>query len=199
MTVKPSQPFGKRGRTVVALSRLQPLQMDEPAARLPADLVAAIIRPAAGVAAGANAGDIAGKAAVPRSFRAALLAGLCVGFFNATLNMTEVSAVGEKIALILGQTTLPLTAIALVIGIWSGARTTALTLLVTHRILAYLGWTKPVAYALGGGAVAALFGAVMQVLGGGLSHHDFGVEFISGLGAGFFYRLFAGTVSADRA
>jgi hypothetical protein len=196
MTVKPSQPFGKRGRTVVAPSRLQPLQTDEPAARLPADLVAAIIRPAA---AEANAGDVAGKAAVPRSFRAALLAGLCVGFFNAALNMTEVSAFGEKIALILGQTTLPLTAIALVIGIWSGARTTALTLLVTHRILAYLGWTKPVVYALGGGAVAALFGAVMQVLGGGLSHHDFGVEFISGLGAGFFYRLFAGTVSADRA
>jgi hypothetical protein len=196
MIAKPSQPFGKRGRTVVAPLRPQPLQTGEPAARLPADLVAAIIRPAA---AEADAGDVAGKAAVPRSFRAALLAGLCVGFFNAALNMTEVSAFGEKIALILGQTTLPLTAIALVIGIWSGARTTALTLLVTHRILAYLGWTRPVAYALGGGVVAAIFAAVMQALGGGLSHHDFGVEFISGLGAGFFYRLFAGTVSADRA
>jgi hypothetical protein len=198
MIAKPSQPFGKRGRTVVAPLRSQPRQMREPAAPLPADLLAAIVRPTA-VAAGANTGDVAGKSIVARSFRAAILAGLCVGFFNAAINMTEVSAIGEKIALILGQTTLPLTAIALVIGIWSGARTTALTLLVTHRILAYLGWTRPVAYALGGGVVAAIFAAVMQALGGGLSHHDFGVEFVSGLGAGFFYRLFAGTVSTEGA
>lgn len=198
MTSKPSQPFGKRGRTAVAPAPLQPQPTSASAAPLPADLVAAIVRPATAEA-GANAGDVAGKTAVARSFRAALLAGLCVGFFNAALNMTEVSALGEKVALILGQTTLPLTAIALVIGIWSGARTTALTLLVTHRILAYLGWTRTVAYVLGGGAVAAIFAVVMQAFGGGLSHHDFGVEFISGLGAGFFYRLFAGTVSADRA
>jgi hypothetical protein len=193
MMVRPSQPFGKRGR--VAESRARVTTAAEPVA-LSADLVAAIVGPSAKVK---EPRSRPGKIVVARSFRAALLAGLCVGFFNAALNMTQFSASGESIASLLGATAVSPVAISLVVGIWSGARTTAMTLLITHRILAKWGRTDRLAYVLGGGAVAATYAAILQALGLTIFDHGFGAELLSGLAAGFFYRVFAGTVSADRA
>jgi hypothetical protein len=171
----------------------------EPAAPpLPADLVAAIVRPAAQTA---GADGAPRQARVARSLRAALLAGLCVGFFSAALNIAAPPASGEELAPLvgqaLGQSALPLPALSLVFGLWSGASSSMMSLLVTHRILNAFGWTRYAAYALGGGAVALAYAAAVHAMG--LPHQSFGVEFLTGLGAGFFYRLFAGTVAADEA
>jgi hypothetical protein len=193
MMAKPSQPFGKRGRA--AESRPRVTARTEPTA-LSADVVATIVGPAAQAR---EAGLKTGRIIVARSFRAALLAGFCVGFFNAALSMTQFSAGNEGIASLFGGMAVPLVVISLAVGIWSAARTTAVTLLITHRILAHWGWTDRLAYVLGGGAVAATYSAIMEALGLPIFHHGFGVELASGLAAGFFYRLFAGTVSSDRA
>ncbi len=169
-----------------------------PAAPLPADLIASIVRPAPQAEGSPGAPR---EALVARSLRAALLAGLCVGFFNAALNIAATPASGEELApllgQVLGQSALPLPAVSLVFGLWSGARTSMLSLLVTHRILNAFGWSGHAAYALGGGAVALAYAAAVHAMG--LPQQSFGVEFLTGLGAGFFYRLFAGTVAADEA
>jgi len=196
--VKPAQPFGRRGRLATASppAHTRTPAIDTATASLPADLVASIVRP---TAAAAGAVEASRQIRVARSFRAALLAGLCVGFFNAALNVTQVAAVGKELAPLLDASALPLPAVSLFIGLWSAARTTALSLLVTHRILDRLGWTRPVAYALGGAAVAVAYAAIVHALAPGLADRNLGVNFISGLGAGFFYRLFAGTQSSDPA
>ncbi|MGP0058851.1 MAG: hypothetical protein ACLPID_06160 [Beijerinckiaceae bacterium] len=198
MIAQPSQPFGKRGRPAAPPTRPSapaPTPATAPAAApLPADLIASIVRPTA-QAEGSNNAPC--EALVARSLRAAILAGLCVGFFNAALNIAATPASGEELAPLLGRSVLPLPAISFFFGLWSAARTSALSLLVTHRIVSQFGWTGHIAYALGGGAVALAYAAAVHAMG--LPHQNFGVEFLTGLGAGFFYRLFAGTVAADEA
>jgi hypothetical protein len=169
----------------------------EPAAlQLPAELVASILQREQRATGSEN---VARKASVPRSLRAALLAGLCVGFFSAALNITATPSLGKELAPLLGDAALPLPAISILLGLWSAARTSMMSLLVTQRILNYFGRTQHIAYALGGATTALAYAGVIHLLGPGLPHHGFGVEFITGLGAGFFYRLFAGAVAADRA
>jgi hypothetical protein len=129
--------------------------------------------------------------------RAAVLAGLCVGFFSAALNIATTPGFGDELAPLLGQMALPLPAVSLVFGLWSGASSAMMSLLVTHRILNAFGWSGHAAYALGGGAVALAYAAAVHAMG--LPQQSFGVEFLTGLGAGFFYRLFAGTVAAVEA
>jgi hypothetical protein len=202
--IEPAQPFGKRGRStaksarpsVVAPSVCAQSATVPAALTLPPELVASILQPEARVA---SSESMARKASVPRSLRAALLAGLCVGFFSAALNITATPSLGKELAPLLGDMALPLPAISIFLGLWSAARTSMMSLLVTQRILNYCRWTHHIAYALGGGATALAYAGVIHLLGPGLPHHGFGVEFITGLGAGFFYRLFAGTVVADGA
>jgi hypothetical protein len=164
-------------------------------APLPADLVAAIAHPEA--ADGVAPTTTSAKIRVARSFRAAILAGLCVGFFDAALHVTTAPAINKDIASLLGESALPLPIVSLLIGLWSAARTSALSLLVTHRVLDMFGWTKPVAYMLGGAAVAIVYAALIQILAPGLVERSLLIDGLCGLGAGFFYRLFAGTQSSE--
>jgi hypothetical protein len=196
MIVKPAQPFGRRG-----LAPQKPASPNMPArvgaaatTELPANLVAAIVRPAGREA------ETPGRprVKVARSLRAAFLAGLCVGFFNAAINVAGISGVANELVPLIGTSGLPLPVMFLVIGLWRAARTTGLALLVSHRILDRLGQTSPAAYALGGGIVNLAYAAAVQVLAPDWHHSAFIVEFASGLAAGFFYRLFAGTGPADQ-
>jgi hypothetical protein len=196
MIVKSAQPFGRRGRAPQKLAPHVPACGGELAAtRLPADLVAAIVRPTT------SEEEAPGRprvVKVARSLRAALLSGLCVGFFNVAINVTGVSGLGNELAPLIGGSGVPLPAIFLVMGLWRAARTTGLALLVSHRILDHLGRTSPAAYALGGGIVNLAYAAAVHVLAPDWHHSAFIIEFASGLTAGFFYRLFAGTRAADR-
>ncbi len=195
MSATPTRPFGRRGQVAQKLPHPAAPARDATATALPADVVAAILRP------GAGESDVPSRPRaikVPRSLRAALLAGLCIGFFSAALNVTAFAGLDRQTTLFLGESSLPLPVIALTLGLWSGARTTAFSLLVTHRILNLLGWTRPAAYALGGGAIALAWAAGVHGLTPQLPHQPFAVECLAGCGAGFLYRLFAGTISADQ-
>lgn len=177
----------------------KPVVADSLVAELPPDVVAAMLRPAAQSAdTPANSTGTTPVIKVARSLRAAVLAGLCVGFFNASVNIGESAGISKELAPFLGGSALPLPAITIFVGLWSAARTTALSILVTHRVLTLLGRTEFLAYALGGGVVAVAYAFCVHVLVPGWSHHAFGMEFLTGLGAGFFYRLFAGTRSPDQ-
>lgn len=199
MIDKPGQPFGKRGRLPAparAVSARPALSNAPAAVELPADLLAAIVRP------GARDEPVranAGKILVARSLRAALLAGLCVGFFSVAMNAAArpslaLTALSAQLGPLLGQSLLPLPALSIVLGLWSGARTSMISLLLMQRLLNHFGLTQHFAYALGGGGASVAYSALIHAAGLGLAQQNFGLEFLTGLGAGFFYRLFAGTV-----
>lgn len=197
MIVKPAEPFGRRGRPAAPASTPRPRPLPQPAlAPLPADLVAAIVRPATAEGAALPATAPA-KIRVVRSLRAAVLAGLCVGVFDAALHVTTAPALDKEIATLLGGAALPLPAISLFIGLWSTARTSAMSLLVTHRVLDMFGWTKPLAYALVGGVVAVIYAVLVHMLAPELMERSLLIDGLCGLGAGFFYRFFAGMRSGE--
>ncbi len=131
---------------------------------------------------------------MPQSYRAAILAALVVAVFNAATNVTfAASATNELSGISVGWANMPV-AVALILGaLWSGGRTSALCLLIAHRMLAALERTSLRAYMIGGGAVALLFALAMQAVGIASGPGGLGVDVISGVGAGLFYRLFAGT------
>ncbi len=141
--------------------------------------------------------------AVPRSFRAALLAGLVVGCCLAGLDATQADATLRRIAGLVPGGAPRLLPVVILLGLFGGARAAATNLLLSHWVLRRLGWTSHVAYAAFGGAVAALIALLTEgVLQSGLMQsslsqgHGFGVEIATGAGAGFFYRVFAGAARA---
>jgi hypothetical protein len=133
---------------------------------------------------------------VPRSFRAALLAGLVVGFCLAGLDVTHGVATDAaldpllKASGLLGDVEKALPWM-IALSLLSGARTAAATLLISHRLLAWAGQSTHFAYAAGGAAVAAVYAALVGALGHP-SHHGWIIDLAAGAGAGFFYRMFAG-------
>lgn len=193
MTQRLVQTFGRRGTQ----GRPPPRSGADFAAvapPLPADLVAAIVRPTQEQPTPIAAGR---PLRVARSLRAALVAGLCAGFFHAAFDVAAVPAEGKALLPFIGAAALPLPAISLIIGLWSAARTTALVLLVTHRLLDRLGSTGSAAYALGGGLAAFAYAAAVDFLVPGLAHANLGLELLCGAGAGFLYRRLAGTLDND--
>ena len=134
---------------------------------------------------------------VPRSFRAALLAGLVVAFCLAGLDITKAAALDPALDPLLqmsglagsiGQALPYMIALSLL----SGARTAATTLLIAHRLLAWGGQSSHLAYAAGGAAVAALWTVLIFVLLHHAPTHGWILDIVAGAGAGFFYRMFAG-------
>lgn len=140
------------------------------------------------------------------SFRAAVLAGLIVGLFNAAARATSFLSFGSlgvlgKIPLgsfgarqiSLGQADMPLTVLIALAGLWSGARASALSLLFAHKALARMGQTSLMAYSLGGAAACLGYAFIASLFGGETTPASIVMEAVSGFGAGFFYRLFAAT------
>lgn len=192
MTQKLVRTFGRRGTKVRPSPQSRAASLAAPP--LPADLVAAIVRPAQDqpmMIAPARPRRVA------RSLRAALVAGLCAGFFHAAFDVAAVPAAGRALLPFIGAAALPLPAISLAVGLWSAARTTALVLLVAHRLLDRLGSTSSAAYAVGGGLAAFAYAAAVDFLVPGLAHANLGLELLCGAGAGFLYRRLAGMAHHD--
>lgn len=209
MSMPPAKPFGRRGRLAApappaprpafaARSAAKPVAAPD----LAPEVVAAVLGGTSGLRESAFASQSRVKS-VGWSFRAAVLAGLIVSLVNAAAQATRFSSFGslEKLpfgsALLgqisIGEATVPLTLLAALAGLWSGARASALALLFAHKILARLGHTSLMAYSLGGAAACLAYALLAGLLGGAMTPVSIAMEALSGLGAGFFYRLFAAT------
>jgi hypothetical protein len=129
---------------------------------------------------------------VPYSGRAALLAGLIAAFIHASLDLGGSIAFGQQSSIVTmtGQTVaVPLLLLA---GLWSGARASLIGLICVRLILARLQITHVGAYALCGGLVGLLYSLILHL--NGWDHLEvLGLDSATGLAAGFFYRIFAGT------
>jgi hypothetical protein len=191
MSPAKAQPFGRRGRPAIlagsnhAAARIEPNQPNF--AALPPDLVAALLR----------SPDQEHSAERPKarkvgwSLRAAVLAGLVVGLLNAAVNATSALELGGLLGQIpLGNAKLPFAVVLTAAGLWSGARASALALLFAHNFLNRRSRSTYLAYALAGGAASLAYALVVDALGLG-AQHSLAVDVLSGLAAGFFYRLFA--------
>jgi hypothetical protein len=204
--MSPQQPFGRRGRVdKQAASRVVPAPAAELAPNLSPDVIAAVIGPSS-VRTMAQA-SAASVTRVAWSFRAAVLAGLIVGLFNAAARATTFVSFGslgafDKLPLgafgggqiSLGQADVPLTVLIAAAGLWSGARASALSLLFAQKALTRLGQTSLLAYSLGGAAASLAYSVVAALLWADATPLSIALDALSGLGAGFFYRLFAPTV-----
>lgn len=184
-----SQPFGKRNRVVSAPLEARPAQSRADVEPDPHRAFFAAARAEIEVAGPARALE------VPRSLRAAILAGVVVACGLAGLDATE------KIAALRGLTEampdtpgLRLLAPALILlAVLGGGRSAATSLLLAHGVLRRLGQTGHLAYALAGGAAAAAFAGALMLVLGRTPAHGFVVDILAGAAAGFFYRVFAGT------
>ncbi len=199
MYTRSTQPFGRRGRAPAFEARPAQFAAAPPGhARqtsiVPAEVVAALVRPL-----GAEASTAVKSAErVRRSFRAAILAGFIVAILNAAANATFAAKATDGLGVFsLGSASVPIVTALLLAALWSGARTSALCLLVAHRLLAAMDCTAHISYVIAGGGAALVFAVVMHALGSAPGPGGLGMEVFSGMVAGLFYRLFAGTERRD--
>jgi hypothetical protein len=181
-----SQPFGRRGRPVNS-PQLRPNPPTPQA--LPPELLATILTPAAQL----DSAELAQIHKVAWSLRAAVLAGLVAGVLSAAVKATTILNIGgifEQVPL--GGAKLPFAVALAAAGLWGGARSSALALLVVHTFLNRIGQTNYSAYAVAGGAASAAYALLAAWLGFGADHAVI-ADAMAGTAAGFFYRLFAAT------
>ncbi len=134
-----------------------------------------------------------GALIVPASGRAALLAGLVVACLHASLDLGASVALGQKLGTIsIDGQALPIVPLILLGSLWAGAESSVTGIFFVRTLLAPLQMTHIAAYAICGGLVALAYAAIMQALGWG-NFEGLPVDVAMGVGAGFFYRLFAGT------
>lgn len=134
------------------------------------------------------------KAAVPRSYRAAILAGFVVAILHAAGATTFAShAAGGLSAFAPGSAKVPVTIGLVLAALCSGAKDSAFCLLVAHRLLARLGYTSHFAYVLGSTSASLAAAAGAYALGMASGTAGLANAVLCGAAAGLFYRLFAGT------
>jgi hypothetical protein len=184
------QPFGRRGSGAAAAPAATPTLPPTQAQALPPELVAALLRPPEQEATAQRPK----VQKVARSLRGAVLAGLVVGLLNAAANATSFLSFGGLIAQVpLGEARLPFAVMLAAASLWGGARASALALLFAHTFLDRRGQTSYLAYSLAGGAASLAYALVVGAIGLDAGHQSFAIEVLSGMAAGFFYRLFAAT------
>lgn len=199
MSAGSTQPFGRRGRPSNFAARpAQAMntapQIAQRATSVPPELVATLLRRDMETSADRSRGG----EKVPRSFRAAILAGCIVAIFNAATNATFAAEANDSLGVLsFGAGNAPVVVALLIAALWSGAQTSAMILLVGHRLLAAMQRTSYFSYAIAGGGIAFGLGLVLQMLGKSLGAGGLGMEALSGVGAGLFYRLFAGARRED--
>lgn len=197
MNGRSTQPFGRRGRVMgTTPAPAFPVRAQPQSFAVSPDIVAQIVRPSEKEAVARR-----GPEPVRWSYRAALLAGLIVAIMNAAANATFATHSNENAGLLnllgLGADKGTVLIGLMIAALWSGARTSALCLLIVHRLLAAAKRTSYWTYILGGGAVALAYGLLVQLIGDHTPPGGLPLEALSGMGAGLFYRLFAGTQPRD--
>src|SRR6185437_6364796 len=93
----------------------------------------------------------------------------------------------------LGSEKVPLAAALILGSLWSAAQSSAMCLLVAHRLLVRAGRTSYPAYMAGAGGAALALGAVMWLFDSPPGPGGFAMVLVSGVVTGLFYRMFAGT------
>lgn len=181
------QTFGRRGRPAPAPGAPRGASAGPSAPDLPPQLIAALLRPQQPE----NAAEPAKAGKIAWSLRAAVLAGLVAGLLNAAVRATSILDLGGLFDQVpLGEAKMPVAVMLVAAGLWGGARASALALLCAHSLLGRLGRTGYLAYALCGAAASLAYALLATALGFG-PDHSLIVDGLSGLAAGFFYRLFA--------
>lgn len=187
--MRSAQPFGRRGRPADSAAPGASEFRSSPASALPPDLLAAILQSAEQ----SSAAERPKVLKVTWSFRGAALAGLVAGLLSAAVKATAVLNLGGVLSQVpLGEAKVPLAVALAVAGLWGGARSSGLVLLVAHSLLSRLGKTTYTAYALAGAAASLAYVLIAEILGFTAIHALIG-DVLSGAAAGFFYRLFAAT------
>lgn len=144
---------------------------------------------------------------VPRSFRAAILAGLVTGCFLTGLDLGQPAAAGPALQPLLTSAGLggldagldgPAQPYLIALSLVAGGRAAASALLIAHRVLAAMKETSLIAYALSGTAINLVIAGVLQLAAGAPPSHGWPAEMAAGALAGFFYRVFAGAKFVTR-
>ena len=188
-------PFGKRNRAPVAAGVVRPAP---PPPAADANAHRAVFEAWRAEEAGP---EPSAASEVPRSLRAAVLAGIVVACGLAGLDATErIAALRGITEAIPGRPEVPLLVPALVLlAVIGGGRSAATSLLVAHSVLSRAGRTGHLAYTLGGAAAAAALAAALLLALGQAPAHGFAVDVLAGAAGGFFYRVFAGARAASGA
>ncbi len=185
----PAQPFGRRGlasSTSSSAAEFRPSYTDA----VPPELLATILQSPERTGSAAECPKVHG---VAWSFRGAVLAGLVAGLLSAAVKATSVLDLGGILGAVpLGEAKVPFAVALAAAGLWGGARSGALVLLVAHYLLNRFGKTSYAAYALAGAGASLVYVFVAELLGFAAIHALTG-DVLSGAAAGFFYRLFAAT------
>ncbi|HVB89999.1 MAG TPA: hypothetical protein VND97_07345 [Beijerinckiaceae bacterium] len=135
---------------------------------------------------------------VPRSYLAALLAGLATACLAAGFTLVQHRSGGQTdaqldgLAHIAGVDAKTLTPALLLLSLLAAGRATASTLMTAHFVLRRIGSTSLFAYVAGGAAAGAFWVIAGQYLGLGGHVRGLVTESAMGACAGFFYRLLAG-------
>jgi len=135
---------------------------------------------------------------VPRSYLAALLAGLATACLAAGFTIAQggsgagtQSQIGD-LAQLAGADGRALTPALMAFSLLAAGRATASTLMTAHFVLRRMGSTSLVAYVVGGAAAGAFWVFAGRYIGFGGHVRDLPTEAAMGACAGFFYRLLAG-------
>jgi hypothetical protein len=202
MMSKPTPTFGKRGRPpplrAAPPPRPAPAVSETSESGVPLSDLAAALMPSP---ADAEADERRARRTVPYSLRAGLLAGLVVSLMQAGLVIVAAKAQSASLAGLAAMTGVsPQDMLPLVVAgsLLDGAQATGFTVLTAHSVLKRFAVTGHAAYALGGAAAAAVYAVGALLLGFGAPAHGWAIELATGLGAGFFYRVFAGAASRAR-
>ncbi|MDF2114570.1 hypothetical protein PY365_03200 [Roseiarcaceae bacterium H3SJ34-1] len=137
-----------------------------------------------------------GGGVVPWSFWAASLAGLAGAFLQAGLYIVAAKGPVEFMpgVKINGYGDASWLLMLMLYGLMSGARIAVTSLMFSHLALRFVQVTSPAAYAAGGAIGGCIYAYGMQMLGAGPQHVV--ATAMTGLAAGYLYRIFSGVRAA---
>ena len=142
-----------------------------------------------------DAASESGSQRVPRSSRAALLAGLVVGCVDAGLALRHGAPPSQlTAALMLPHDPAGTLSMTIAGGLFVGVEGALSSLYLVRLALNALGWASPLDYALGGGIFAVVSAGIVQAGGGGIPQHGWAVAIATGAATAFLFHLFAGAV-----
>jgi hypothetical protein len=137
-----------------------------------------------------------GDGVVPWSFWSASLAGLAGAFLQAGVYIVAAKGPVEFMpgVKINGYGDSSWLLMLTLYGLWKGASIAATALMFTHFALRFVQMTSPAAYAVGGAIGGCIYAIAMQMLGAG--PQQVVATAVTGLAAGYLFRIFSGVRAA---